>query len=55
MIIVMRSDATAEHVDAVNDHLAELGLTANISRGAERTLIGAIGDDRKISSEAIET
>ena len=55
MIIVMRSDATAEHVDAVNDHLAALGLTANISRGAERTLIGAIGDDRKISSEVIET
>jgi 3-deoxy-7-phosphoheptulonate synthase len=55
MIIVMRSDATAEHVDAVNAHLTELGLTANISRGAERTLIGAIGDDRKISSEVIET
>ena len=55
MIIVMRSDATAEHVDAVNDHLTALGLTANISRGAERTLIGAIGDDRKISSEVLET
>ncbi len=55
MIIVMRSDATAEDVNAVNDHLAQLGLAANISRGAERTLIGAIGDDRKISSEVIET
>ncbi len=55
MIIVMRSDATHEQVDAVNAHLVSLDLAANISRGAERTLIGAIGDDRKISSEVIET
>ena len=55
MIIVMRSDATHEQVDAVNAHLESLDLAANISRGAERTLIGAIGDDRKISSEVIET
>lgn len=55
MIIVMRSDATHEQVEAVNTHLASLDLAANISRGAERTLIGAIGDDRKISSEVIET
>ena len=55
MIIVMRSDATHEQVEAVNAHLASLDLAANISRGAERTLIGAIGDDRKISSEVIET
>lgn len=55
MIIVMRSDATHEQVEAVNTHLTSLDLAANISRGAERTLIGAIGDDRKISSEVIET
>ncbi len=55
MIIVMRSDATHEQVEAVNAHLVSLDLAANISRGAERTLIGAIGDDRKISSEVIET
>ena len=55
MIIVMRLDATSEQIDAVNDRLVSLELAANISRGTERTLIGAIGDDRKVSSDMLET
>jgi 3-deoxy-7-phosphoheptulonate synthase len=55
MIIVMRSDATNEQIQAVDDRLRALQLASNISRGAERTLIGAIGDDRKLSSETLET
>ncbi|MBE3589850.1 MAG: 3-deoxy-7-phosphoheptulonate synthase [Firmicutes bacterium] len=44
MIVVMRWDATDEDVRGVERRLAELGFTAHISRGRERTVVGAIGD-----------
>ncbi len=55
MIIVMRSGATEEQIQAVDGKLRALELAANISRGRERTVIGAIGDDRKVQTEALET
>lgn len=55
MIIVMRSDATEEQIKAVDDKLRALELVANISRGRELTVIGAIGDDRKVQTELLET
>ncbi|MHB8453146.1 MAG: 3-deoxy-7-phosphoheptulonate synthase [Acidiferrobacterales bacterium] len=55
MIIVMRSDVTEEQIQAVDDKLRALELAANISRGRERTVIGAIGDDRKVQTETLET
>ncbi|MDA8421313.1 MAG: 3-deoxy-7-phosphoheptulonate synthase [Pseudomonadota bacterium] len=55
MIIVMRADATEEQIQAVESRLRSLDLAANISRGREITVIGAIGDDRKIQSEYLET
>jgi 3-deoxy-7-phosphoheptulonate synthase len=54
MIIVMRPDATEEQVRAVDERLKELKLAANVSRGTERTVIGAIGDDRKVLTETLE-
>jgi len=50
MIIVMKPDATSEEIDHLVDVIREAGLQAHISRGAERTVIGAIGDEQKIQS-----
>lgn len=51
MIIVMGRDVTDAEVGAVVKRLETAGLQANISRGIERTVIGAIGDERKLSEE----
>jgi len=51
MIIVMGKDVTEEQIGAVVKRLETAGLKANISRGIERTVIGAIGDERKLSEE----
>jgi len=47
-MIIMRAEATQAHIAAVVERVEEQGLRAHISRGAERTIIGAIGDGRPI-------
>ena len=49
MIIVMRPHAAAATVDAVIGTVERLGLTAHVSQGAERTVIGVVGirDDKE--------
>ena len=54
MIIVMSSGATEQQVEGVVNKIKEAGLDANISRGTERTVIGAIGDERKLEQEYFE-
>ncbi len=51
MIIVMSKDVTDDQIGVVVKKLKDAGLDANISRGVERTVIGAIGDERKLSEE----
>jgi len=43
MIIVMGPQATEEDIQRVSDKLKEWGYDSHISRGVERTLIGAVG------------
>lgn len=54
MIIVLRAGATEQDVRQIEDVIKGSGLTAHISRGVERTIIGAIGDERKLDPEAFE-
>ena len=54
MIIVLRRGATEQDVRQIEEAIKSLGLTAHISRGVERTIIGAIGDERKIDPESFE-
>ncbi len=54
MIIVMENGATDAQIEAVVNKIREYGCEANVSRGTERTVIGAIGDERKIDQEAID-
>ena len=43
MIIVMRPQAADAELDAVTTLIASLELSAHVSRGAERTIVGVIG------------
>jgi 3-deoxy-7-phosphoheptulonate synthase len=54
MIIVLRAAATEADVRQIEDSLRSRGLSAHISRGVERTIIGAIGDERKLDPEIFE-
>ena len=54
MIIVMGKDVTDAEIGAVVKKLEAAGLQANISRGIERTVIGAIGDERSLDPEMFE-
>ncbi len=43
MVIVMRGGATQGEIDAVVERVQEAGLTAHLSQGIERAIIGVIG------------
>lgn len=46
MIILMKKNATQEQIDQVAEWITSVGYKPHLSQGVERTLIGAIGDDR---------
>jgi 3-deoxy-7-phosphoheptulonate synthase len=50
----MSSGATEQQIEGVVNKIKEAGLDANVSRGTERTVIGAIGDERKLEQEYFE-
>jgi 3-deoxy-7-phosphoheptulonate synthase len=54
MIIVMQPDAGADQIDAVEAKIRAHGLAVHISRGTERTLIGAVGDERALEPEMFD-
>ena len=54
MIIVLRAHATEEEIAQVCRRIEGLGLTPHLSRGVERTIIGAIGDERILLDKGIE-
>ena len=54
MIIVMSPGANEQQIEAIVKKIKEYGCEANISRGVERTIIGAIGDERAINQELID-
>ncbi len=54
MIIVLRQGVTEEQVQHIVDSIKAWGLTPNLSRGTERTIIGVIGDERMIRSKPLE-
>ena len=54
MIIIMNNDVTDEQIARVVDRLKGMGAGVNVSRGVERTVIGALGDESKIDKEALD-
>ena len=54
MIIVLKKTATPQELEHICQKVRELGLTPNVSRGIERTVIGVIGDEEKIQVQPLE-
>lgn len=48
MIIVLKTNATPEQINHICEKVKELGLTPQVSRGIERTIIGVIGEESKL-------
>ncbi|MBI4278851.1 MAG: 3-deoxy-7-phosphoheptulonate synthase, partial [Armatimonadetes bacterium] len=46
MIVVMEAGAQREFIEAIVRKIQEAGLSAHLSEGVERTVIGVVGDDR---------
>jgi 3-deoxy-7-phosphoheptulonate synthase len=53
MILVMDISASEADVKKVATLIEELGFQPHISKGSERTIIGVIGDERKIKREQL--
>ncbi len=54
MIIVLSPEATKEQIKHIKDKLESVGLTPHLSKGVERTIIGAIGDEAVLRSVPLE-
>lgn len=54
MIFVLQPNATEEQIEHLLSRIRELGLTPHISRGVERTIVGAIGDERILREQAFD-
>lgn len=49
MIIVMKPEATVNDLEAVKNKIKNLGLDYHLSQGSSRTIVGVIGDKKKIA------
>jgi len=54
MIIIMQHDAKEEQINHVAEKLRQHGFGVHISKGVERTIIGAIGDKSTIELDTIQ-
>ncbi|MFS6938437.1 chorismate mutase [Neisseria animaloris] len=54
MIIVMHKQASAEAVERVVAFIRSRGLQEHVSKGEERTIIGAVGDERVFHPNELE-
>jgi len=54
MIIVMKSAASQDEINHVVERVEGFGLKSHVIVGTERTVVAAIGDDRKTHKEALE-
>ena len=55
MIVVMKPGATPTQVEHMVQRIESLGLKAHVIVGTERTVIAAVGDDRKTHKESLES
>ncbi|MBE2220748.1 MAG: 3-deoxy-7-phosphoheptulonate synthase [Anaerolineae bacterium] len=53
MIVVMKPEATEEHVQAIIDRVEHVGCKTHVIVGADQTVIGVIGDGRSIDIRQI--
>ena len=53
MIVVMNARAAEADIERVVSRIEQLGLASHIVHGTERTVIGVIGDERKLNKDQI--
>lgn len=53
-MIIMKKDATQQEIDSVVSEVKKYGLRADISRGEHLTVIGLVGDERKVPFSRLE-
>ena len=54
MIIVLKPQATEAEIAQIIKMIESFGLAAHVSKGTERTIIGAIGDERVLQERPLE-
>ena len=54
MIIVMKPHASSDHIQEVKHFIENNGLTAHLSQGEEVTIIGVVGDKKKLTGKNLE-
>jgi 3-deoxy-7-phosphoheptulonate synthase len=47
-MIIMKTDASQEQIDNIIQEITKYGLRADVSRGEYKTIIGLVGDERRI-------
>lgn len=55
MIVIMKSDATKEQVNTIIRRVESEGLDVHLSEGKEQTIIGLVGDTRKMQDVAFNS
>ncbi|MBI2357770.1 MAG: 3-deoxy-7-phosphoheptulonate synthase [Deltaproteobacteria bacterium] len=55
MIVVLKPGLPQEDIQKVVERIESLGLKAHISVGKERTIVGAIGDERLLADQTLES
>jgi len=53
MIIITRRGVTQDELDHIRERVEALGLRTHVSRGEERTVIGCVGDERRLQGVAL--
>lgn len=55
MIIVMKPRATEKSIERIVKKIEKAGMRAHVSKGTERTIIGAIGDERVLQKQQLRS
>src|SRR6266478_5423953 len=55
MIVVLKPGIQPEEIQRVVERIEGFGLRAHLSQGEERTIIGAIGDERLLADQTLES
>ena len=55
MIVVLKPGLKPEEIQKVIERIESFGLKAHISEGKERTIVGAIGDERLMADQTLES
>lgn len=55
MIVVLKPGLSQDEIHKVVERIESFGLRAHLSEGKERTIIGAIGDERLLADQTLES